>query len=293
MIIVLIENDLYTIGGKSFINQLEAKFPRTSTMFASNKNLEYVKDNLVNSKPLLTNKWLVVGNRLKESSALILVKNLYDNVLVLKYDSRTKDVDNLMKLLKSMHVEFKLMDNLNLSEPRLISYVSSELNLSEADAKTLVKRCNLYVPYINESVFALKSLGRQIERKDILNFVVKRSSFNSLSLFNHVIGFKRVPNEVVARFIYDFRYALSYLKTDLLEKLEDALLIYSLMEEGLLSPSNFKDFEFPRKLKVSDYLLKSLVLDIYKSVSYETLIYTKLALSKVSNTFQLLEMCVK
>lgn len=293
MIIFLIENDLYSIDSNNLVKQLETKFPRTSTLSLTNRNLEYVKNTVSNSKPLLTSKWLIIGNQLKEISVLTMVKNLYDNVLVLRYNNKSKEVEDLMKILKSMSINFNLVDNVNLSEARLVSYVSSELDLSEADARTLVKRCNHYIPYINESVFALKSLGRQIERKDILNFVVKRSSFNTLSLFNHVIGFKRVSNEVVSRFLYDFRYALKFLKTDLLEKLDDALLVYSLMNEGLLSPSNFKEFTFPRKLKISDYLLKSLILDINKSVSYETLIYTKLAISKVDQFYQLVEICTK
>lgn len=293
MIIFLIENDLYSIDSNNLVKQLETKFPRTSTLSLTNRNLEYVKNTVSNSKPLLTSKWLIIGNQLKEISVLTMVKNLYDNVLVLRYNNKSKEVEDLMKILKSMSINFNLVDNVNLSEARLVSYVSSELDLSEADARTLVKRCNHYIPYINESVFALKSLGRQIERKDILNFVVKRSSFNTLSLFNHVIGFKRVSNEVVSRFLYDFRYALKFLKTDLLEKLDDALLVYSLMNEGLLSPSNFKEFTFPRKLKISDYLLKSLILDINKSVSYETLIYTKLAISKIDYFYQLVEICTK
>lgn len=293
MIIFLIENDLYSIDSNNLVKQLETKFPRTSTLSLTNRNLEYVKNTVSNSKPLLTSKWLIIGNQLKEISVLTMVKNLYDNVLVLRYNNKSKEVEDLMKILKSMSIDFNLVDNVNLSEARLVSYVSSELDLSEADARTLVKRCNHYIPYINESVFALKSLGRQIERKDILNFVVKRSSFNTLSLFNHVIGFKRVSNEVVSRFLYDFRYALKFLKTDLLEKLDDALLVYSLMNEGLLSPSNFKEFTFPRKLKISDYLLKSLILDINKSVSYETLIYTKLAISKIDHFYQLVEICTK
>ena len=96
---------------------------------------------------------------------------------------------------------------------------------------------------------------------------------------------------MVGRFLYDFKYATKYLKKDLLEKFDDALLVYSLMNEGLLTPENFREFEFPKKLKISDYLLKSLVVDVYKEVSYETLLYNKLVISKISNTFQLLEIC--
>ena len=293
MIIFLIENDLYSIASNNLMKELETKFPRTSTLSLTNRNLEWVKNTVTNSKPLLTGKWLIVGNQLKENSVLTMVKNLYDNVLVLRYNNKSKDVEDLMKILKSMSINFSIVDNVNLSESRLVSYVSSELDLTEADSKTLVKRCNYYVPYINESVFDLKSLGRPIERKDILNFVVKRSSFNTLSLFNHIIGFKRVSNEVVSRFLYDFRFALKFLKTDLLEKLDDAILVYSLMNEGLLSPSNFKEFTFPRKLKISDYLLKSLILDINKSVSYETLVYNKLIISKIDHFYQFIEVCTK
>lgn len=293
MIIFLIENDLYSLGNKSFIKELQSKFPRTSILEVHNRNVASTVETIQSSRPLLTSKWLLIAKNLKEDAVKVLAKNLSDNVLVLKYQERTNSVNDLMKLLKSTNVEFKLVDNFNISDDKLISYVSSELSISEHDAKTLVKRCNNYLPYINESIFALKALGRPIERRDILNFVLKRSSFNTLSLFNHLIGYKRVSNEVVGRFIYDFRFALKYLKNDLIDKLDDAILVYSLMSEGLLSARNFKEFEFPRKLKISDYLLRSLVLDVYKEVSADTLIYLKLTISKINNTYQLLEIATK
>lgn len=291
MIIILIENDLYSLQNNLFLKSLEQKFPRTSTLFLTNRSLNEVIDTINTSKPLLTSKWLVLGNNVKENAVLSIVKHIADNVLVLKYQSRTNAVNDLMKLLKSMSIDFKVVDNFNLSNEKIVSYVSEQLGLSETDSKTLVKRCNGYLPYVNESVFALKSLNRKVERKDVLDFVVNRSTFNTLSLFNHIIGYKKVNNEVVGRFLYDFKYATKYLKKDLLEKFDDALLVYSLMNEGLLTPENFREFEFPKKLKISDYLLKSLVVDVYKEVSYETLLYNKLVISKISNTFQLLEIC--
>lgn len=291
MIIVLIENDLYSFGNKSFMKELSIKFPRTSTLKLNNRNVTDVVETLKSSKPLLTEGWLILANNLKESPALMVSKMVGNNILVLKYQTKNSSVDDIMKMLKSNNIAFKLLDNFNIKEDKLISYVSEELLISETDAKTLVKRCNNYLPYINESLFALKALDRKITRKDILNFVLKRSSFNTLSLFNHVIGYKRVSNDVVSRFLYDFKYALKYLKTDLVDKLEDAILIYSLMNEGLLNARNFKDYEYPRKLKISEYLLRSLVLDIYSEVSFETLLYTRLTILKIESTFQLLQIC--
>lgn len=293
MIIFLIENDLFSLGGKSLTKELESKFPRTSTLFLNNRNLLDVSELISSSKPLLTSKWLIKSNNLKQTTLMNFVDKLGDNILILKYQKRSSEVDDSMKLLKSKNIKFSLIDSFNLSDEKLISYVSEELSISEHDAKTLVTRCNSYLPYINESVFALKSLNRPIVRKDILNFVVKRSSFNTLSLFNHLIGFKPSSQEVVSRFIYDFRYAFKWLKGDLLEKIEDAILIYNLMSEGILSPKNYKEFDYPRKLKISEYLLKSLIIDIYKSVSIETLVFTKLSLEKINHTYELLELCTK
>ena len=291
MIIFLIENDLFTLGGKSLTKELQSKFPRTSTINLNNRNVLEVLDVINNSKPLLTSQWLINSNNLKSDSLLKFIEKMGDNVLVVRYQKRTHDVDDSMKILKSKNIKFSLIDSFNLSEEKLISYVSEELSITEYDAKTLVSRCNGYLPYINESVFALKSLNRSVTRKDILNFVVKRSSFNSLSLFNHIIGYKRTNLEVVSRFIYDFRYAFKWMKSDLLTKLDDAILIYSLMNDGVLSPRNYKEFNYPRKLKISDYLLKSIVIDIYKSVSIETLVFTKLSIEKMRHTYELLEIC--
>lgn len=291
MIIILIENDLFSLGGKSLTKEVQSKFPRTSTVELNNRNVLEVIDTINSSKPLLTSKWLINANNLKSDSLLKVIDKLNDNVLIARYQKRTNDVDDSMKILKSKNVKFSLIDSFNLSEEKLISYVSEELSISEYDSKTLVTRCNGYLPYINESVFALKSLNRSVTRKDILNFVVKRSSFNSLTLFYHIIGYKRVSSEVVSRFIYDFRYAFRWMKSDLLTKLEDAILIYSLMNDGVLSPRNYKEFTYPRKLKISDYLLKSLVIDVYKSVSIETLVFTKLSIEKMRHTYELLEIC--
>lgn len=293
MIIFLIENDLFSLGGKSLTKELEDKFPRTSTVFLNNRNSLEVSELISSSKPLLTSKWLIKSNNLKQTTLMNFIDKLGDNILILKYQKRSSEVDDSMKLLKSKSIKFSLIDSFNLSDEKLISYVSEELSISEYDAKTLVTRCNSYLPYINESVFALKSLNRVVSRKDILNFVVKRSSFNTLSLFNHLIGFKPSSQEVVSRFIYDFRYAFKWLKGDLLEKIDDAILIYNLMSEGILSPRNYKEFDYPRKLKISEYLLKTLIIDTYKSVSIETLVFTKLSLEKINHTYELLELCTK
>lgn len=293
MIVFLIENELYSIGESSFTKSLNDKFPRTSTIYMNSRNFESTVDTIKSTRPLLTSKWLLIGFNLNSSYVKNILKYATDEVLVFKYLTKTKELEDLMKELKSKNVKFSIVDNVNISEDRMVSYVCSELDLEEKEAKSLVKRCNNYVPYLNESVFALKSLGRKVERKDILNFVVKRSSFNTLSLFNHLIGFKRVSDDVVARFLYDFRYALKYLKTDLLDKFDDALLIYSLMNDGILSTTNYMDFEYPRKLKISDYLLKLLILDISKSVSYETLLFNKLSIEKIDHFYQLVELCTK
>lgn len=277
MIVLLLEDKVYSI--ESFPKKIYERFPATSILKVIKRNVE---ECLTKSKtvPLLTDGWaIVIDNKVSIEQALPFCRNKA-NLVVLWIDRKNK-MDIELKLTNEK-LDYKVLDNLNVSKENLIAYVCKELNLKDTDAKTLCNKCNNYLPYVIESVTVLKSLGKQITRKDILKFIDKRSRMNVHSLFLHFIGYKVMETSLVASYLYDFRYGFSYIKESLLNYLNDAIEIYLLMEQGFLGADNFKTYDFGKAMAFSEYSMKSLIIDVHSVVSLEILILTKIKIQKSS-----------
>ena len=283
MNIVLIEDPIYSVD--SLKKSVKSKFPVTSQISVTKGNF-YEKLKLSKTTPLLTEGWAIITSSSLDIKQCALLCSDSRNLIIMDVKPRNKH--EAIVVLSGMGIEFSVVDNVHVSKPRLISYTRDKLNISEKDAITLCNRCNNYLPYVNESVSLLESLGKEITRSDILKYSNKRTSFNIQSLLLHLIGYKRANTDEVACFIYDFRYALTYIKRSLLKYLEDSIEIYILMENGLLGADNYKDFKFPRKLEMSEYLLKRLIIDIHPVVPLEMLILVKVSIQKINKTYELL-----
>lgn len=284
MIIVLLENKVYAID--SLIGRVRREFP-DSSILEVNKNNRFDMLKLSNTTPLLTNGWVIICNeRMNTQQCLPFCKNP-NNLTILHTTPKNKS--DVLNFLAENKLEFSLVDNINVSKETLIDYVSSELKLTEKESKTLCNKCNNYLPYVLESVALLQTLGRQVTRNDILKFIDKRTTMSIVSLFNHVIGFKTLDSSLVATYLYDFKYAFGYLKTKLLSYIDDAIYIYTLMDSGLLGPDNYKDYKFDKKLTVSDYMVKNIILNIHRKVSFEILLLTKIKVSKCNSMYAFLE----
>lgn len=284
MIVVLLENSIYTID--SLIGKIKSKFPKTSILEV-NKGNRYDLLKLSHTVPLLTDGWVIIGNQSMSVEQMLPFCKDTNNLVIL----HTKPVNKttVMESLDENGIKYKLVDNVNVPKETLINYVCSTLKLQQKDAKALCNRCNNYMPYVLESVTLLQTLGRQVTRSDINMFIPQRTNITVNSLFLHMIGYKVLDISLVANYLYDFRYAFKYVKTKLLEYLEDAIYVYSLIESGVLGSDNYSTFTFDRTLVISEYVLKNLVLHVHSEVSLEMLLLTKIKVQKCTAMFMLLE----
>lgn len=284
MIIVLLENKVYAI--ESLIGKIKSEFPKSSILEVNRSNrFEMLK--LSETTPLLTDGWIILcSERLNILQILPFTKNSKNLVVINATNTSKSDIINC---LEDNKLEFSLVDNINVSKETLIKYVSNTLSLSEKDSKTLCNKCNNYLPYVLESVTLLQTLGRDVTRNDVLKFIDKRTTLNVHSLFLHLIGYRVLEETLVSTYLYDFKYAFSYMKTKLLAYLDDSIYIYTLIESGLLGGDNYKTYQYDKKLTISDYTLKNLVLYVHKEISFEVLLLTKIKVSKCTSMYMLLE----
>lgn len=283
MIVVLLENKVYCID--SLIKKVKSNFPGSSILEVNRSNrFEMLK--MVKTKPLLTNKWVIICDaRLNVLQCEEFFKRDED-LVILNVTSSTKS--EVINTLESLNLPYSLVDNVNVSKKTLVDYVSLELSLSEKDATTLCNKCNHYLPYVLESVSLLKTLGRDVNKNDILKFIDKKTTVNLTSLLFHLMGYRVLDSSVVSSYLYDFRYAFDYIKSNLVAYIEDCIYVYSLIESGFLGADNVKDYQFDRKLKISDYVLKTIVMDIHKKVSFEFLLLLKIKITKCTGMYMLL-----
>ena len=277
MVIVLMEDSVYSID--SFLKKIYSRFPVTSVLNVDKRNLNESLSKM-ETQPLLTDGWAIIVNKRVSISQSIKFCNSDSNLVVLWINPKDKMEVELK--LNENKIKYRVLDNLNVSKDALITYTCNELNLDTKEAKTLCNRCNNYLPYVLESVTLLKSLGRDVKRKDILKYIEKKNQINAHSLFLYFIGYKYYDSSQVSTYLYDFRYAFSYIKESLLKYLEDAIEIYLLMEQGFLGADNFKSYDFGRSMVFSEYSMKSLILDVHSSVNLEKLIFTKIKIEKSS-----------
>lgn len=283
MNIVLIEDPVFSID--SLKDSIKSKCPVSSQIHVNRNNFRDML-RLKDTTPLLTEGWtIMLSSTLSPKQSALFCTNPKDIVII---ETRSRNKNEAIVTLSDLGIEFNVVDNVNVSRDRLVSYCMDKLGINKKDATTLCTRCNDYLPYVSESVSLLESLGRKINRADILRFINKRSSFNVNTLFYHLIGYNRKSREDVACFIYDFRYALPYIKKSLLKILEDCISIYLLMESGFLGADNFKEFNFPKKLNISEYMLKKIIIDVHPVVPLEVLVLVKVSIQKMNKTYQLL-----
>lgn len=284
MIVVLLENSIYSID--SLVGKIKSKFPKTSILEVNRSNrYDFLK--LSHTVPLLTDGWVIIGNQSMSVEQMLPFCKDTNNLVILHTKPSKKN--EVIESLDEHGIKYNLVDNINVSKESLIAYTSTTLSLLEKDAKALCNRCNNYMPYVIEAVTLLQTLGRQVTRNDINTFIQKRTNITINSLFMHMIGYKVLDVSLLATYLYDFKYAFKYVKTKLLEYVEDSIYVYSLIESGVLGSDNYSTFSFDRTLNISEYVLKNLVLHVHSEVSLEMLLLTKIKIQKCTSMFMLLE----
>lgn len=274
MNIILAEELRYPLN--SFLESIRSqkKVPGSSLVFCNKNNLFDVKK-IIASPPPLTRGWVIFvnNNKILEDD----VRSLESDYNWVIYVVRNKDsLRELGVNFESWGVEFRLVNNLEPSEEKVISYIMTELGLSESDAKYLYNRHRGYLPRISESVDRL-SVVENLDRKNIRKYTEAASDISIDVLFRYIIGQDdgKGMSTKAANLIFQFRYGLPYVMKQLLRKFEVYIFLYEDILSGQLSRENYKEYYKNNRdtLKdVSEYFVEKAILAV-GTVSSEKLVY--------------------
>lgn len=279
MILVLIEDPLIPIVS----NEIKEKFPYNCRMSITQatryKEIEKLKDS-----PLLTKKWYVdISSNVNN---ILLSKVLtYNNINVV----RTSTSDYKEKLsLCSKYGECKFINALKLDRDSIKSFICNELNVDSELGDFIYERCNGYTPNILESVTLLKSLSKDIKKSDITKYVKPTPPVSVKSLFLHIIGLKKIKQKSLVLFLYNFRYAIKYLKTELLKLFDIVIKIYNDLLEGNLDLSDIKGYISDNRLKVSDLFVIEILDSVVRNIPIENIYLLRYKIFQLEDTVELL-----
>lgn len=279
MILVLIEDPLIPIVS----NEIKEKFPSNCRM-SINQSTKYKELEKLKDSPLLTKKWYVDIS--KNVNKILLSKVLiHDNINIVR--TSASDYKETLAFC-SKYGECKFINALRLDRDSIRTFICSELNVDSELGDFLYERCNGYTPSILESVTLLKSLSKEIKKSDITKYVKPTPLVNVKSLFLHIMGVRRIKQKSLVLFLYNFRYAIKYLKTELLNLFNVVIKLYNDLLEGKLDLSDIKGYVSENKLKVSDLFVIELIDNVVRNTPLENIYLLRYKILQLENTVELL-----
>jgi hypothetical protein len=280
MNIILLEDKRAPI----FTSSVVKKFPRSSTIRLTPRDARTLIG-LLNKKPTLSNSWLVlVDNRVSDTVIQDIVNIEHCVNVIYATELNLKHKNSLCPKKENTQI----VNVINLSEEECKSYILSRIEIEIDALDKLYTQTKGYMPYVEESLTILNTIGCKVTLRDINTYIPKRSSATVNTVFYHMIGVRKAEEKVLIEFLYQFRYAIKYLKTRLFEIIEDTEKMYKDIELGILGADNISRYYSDNKFKVSEYYTSLVVLEIFPNLSIEDLIAYKYAISKVENVLELI-----
>ena len=284
MIFVVLEDSRCSIFTESIVK----KFP-TSSIVKINKSSKIVNLKFLESKPLLTNKWLVFIDNNVDDLTLKFVGSK-EHCICIYYTTSVGCKRDYSKC-RSINTESEFIDNLNIGKDKSIDFIQNQINISKEDAEYLYNRCNKFLPYISESVNTLKVLGEYITRTHIQNYTSKHLNVTPNTLFYNLIDLKFTDRKIITEYLYTYRYAFDYLYKSLNSLFNSSLKLYKDIENGELSVDNVDNYYNKHStLSVSLYFVKTILIDVYPNLTYGDLCIKRITMKKVNSILDLLSL---
>ena len=134
----------------------------------------------------------------------------------------------------------------------------------------------------------LKSLSKEIKKSDITKYVTPTPLVNVKSLILHIMCVRRIKQKSLVLFLYNFRNAIKYLKTELLNLFDVVIKLYNDLLEGKLDLSDIKGYVSENKLKVSDLFVIELIDNVVRNTPLENIYLLRYKILQLENTVELL-----
>lgn len=273
-----------------FTLELLSKHPSLSVVTVDKNSNSSLLDSL-KSKPLLSKKWIVL---VKSSVSESHKRAIASSTLCIGIFYSTKTALPKDKALISEFGEYKLINMLNPSKKWIIEYVMNSLGVDYTLAESICNKGNKFFPYIHESVLMLQPFKGEITSYHINTFLQEHLSCNPTYLFESLLNVNKCNTTTIVKYFYQFRYAFSYLKTELLNLCRSVIMLYSNIQQGNLGNDNIEEYvrSLPRDTKISIYLIRQTVSVYYPRLTLESILVIYKKINMTSNILQLMSLFI-
>lgn len=255
---LLLQNEL-CIYDKRY--ELAAKYPNSSIIWTSGTNFP-------KEAPILTDYWVVFvtlsqRNILKQIQQIKQAEDFCHFVIVTSNKSGV-----VQKVMNECALSYEVIENMNVSEQRLIGFIRQELNVSESLAKIICRRSKKYEPLVIKNVRILGVLG---EGSLTLGAVKKYLTDYDIVGFRYLYQFvmkgegeyKRVIN-----LVYRYQFSIATICNYLCHKIKEDILVFSEIMDGSLTKDNY--VLYGQQHKIPYYELQQ-TLELFDKITLETL----------------------
>lgn len=274
-----------------FTERVRGCFPNSSIIKLNKWNFKNSIKFLNNSKPILSNTWLVLVNlsELKESQIENLSGIKYSTIIVYCSEQNCKFLYGIFrKFIDSDNI--KIINVKVFSREQASEYVKSKIRIEDEALNSLVKDKN-FMPRIEESLTILKTLDKTVTKKDIDKYInINSIPATAYDLFYSILKIGNKSHKDLVIFLYNFRYASSYIFKQLDLFFSESLNIFDLCSSGKLTLDNLDNYFKSKKLKTTQNFVR-VITDCYfnTSVDFETLIILRNQIARENHVVNLLK----
>lgn len=238
--ILLLEKEDNLIS--SFIDKLICKVPAKCIVNVSLRtNNDTWKE--LERPPLLFPKWLVITNTSLRPTQFKLLASLESSCIVIVKATSRKSFKQTLETFSDLEITVQQVDNYDISKDVIVQYVMQELHTTEDVAKFLARR-KKYYPKEVVSAVRLLSLFDSVDKSKIRKFVAPYDSIPLYTIFDYLCGFSDnyIDYAGAVKLVYQYRYGFSRVLQYVISTCELYLTVFTYIQDGSLSISNYRDF---------------------------------------------------
>lgn len=207
------------------------------------------------------------------------------NSILIEVDTKA----NFTRLTESLSgFEYKVIDNYKVDVKVVIEWIMDKLHVDRDHATYLYKKANGNLSTISDTARTLSMLDT-VTKTTIRNTIQCKSNVGVSAVVEYVLGVaERVSYDDILQFVYDFRYAMGWLRNSMVKELKLYEELFNLLDDGTVTLKNYRDTVArcgTRGLQsLSDYRIKKMI-EAHDYVSLELVVYTIVAVQRTLITY--------
>lgn len=284
MIILLLEREDNLID--SFLDKIYSKVPKSCRQTVNKKTTHDIIKSY-KQPPLLAAGWLLfVSTDVSDSQIKLLASIEGQNIILFKATTR-KLFNETKETLTALSINYRIIDNYEISKSIIINYIQANLDISETDAKYLARRQGYYPRNIVSAVYLLKSFGK-IDKPIIKKFISENDNIPLYEIFNYVYKLPdcKLSYKDAVKLVYQYRYGFERIIKYLYDTSITYLHVFEFMADGRLTILNYKDFRADSHdtviRDITEYQLSKIVSH-FELISVEYLYFVIQSVSVISS----------